>query len=146
MRTVETKIYTISDHPNKTVCLDWIRNNWHDLNQHSVCEIINSLNKLKEKIGGVLDYSISQVPDRGEYITFKDYDHKALLKLNKDDLPLTGVCWDYEVIVGFRTGSPTLVLKALHSNTEYIYSDEGLTELCEAHEYEFISDGSIYND
>ena len=142
MRIIETKVYTIEEHPNKEKCFEWIRNNWHDLNQHSVDEIINSIKSLSNKIGGTFDYSISQVPDRGEHITFKDYDHEALCRLSADDCPLTGVCWDIDLIVGLREGNSNKVLDSLHSDTEYQYSDEGLLELCEANQYEFDEDGN----
>jgi len=144
MRTIETKIYTIEDHPNVDLCYNWIRENWHDLNQHSVDEVIESLKALQAIIGGELDYSISQVPNRGEDITFTNYDRDALCRLSADDLPLTGVCWDYEVITGLREDNPERVLKSLHEDTEYIYSDEGLKELCETNGYEFTEIGSIF--
>jgi len=144
MRTIETKVYTINDHPNTELCYDWIRENWHDLNQHSVDEVIESLKALQAIIGGELDYAISQVPDRGEDITFTNYDRDALCRLSADDLPLTGVCWDYEVITGLREYNPERVLKSLHDDTEYIYSDEGLKELCEANGYEFTETGRIF--
>lgn len=144
MRTIETKIYTIEDHPNVDLCYDWIRDIWLDLNQHSVEEVVDSLKALQAIIGGELDYSISQVPDRGEHITFTNYDRDALCRLSADDLPLTGVCWDHQVITGLREYNPERVLKSLHDDTEYIYSDEGLKELCEANGYEFTETGSIF--
>ena len=144
MRTIETKIYTIEDHPNKEKCFEWIRDNWHDLNQHSVDELIESIKFLSKKIGGTFDYSISQVPDRGEHITFNDYDHEELCRLSAGDLPLTGVCWDFDLIVGLREGNPNKVLDSLHSDTEYVYSDESLLELCISHQYEFYEDGQVY--
>lgn len=144
MRTIETKIYTISEHPNKSQCFEWIRNNWHDLNQHSVEEIIESIKVLSNKIGGTFDYSISQVPDRGEHITFKDYSQEDLCRLSADDCPLTGVCWDIDLIQGLREGNTQKVLNSLHEDTEYQYSDEGLEELCEANGYEFTEDGNQY--
>ncbi len=144
MRTIETKIYTIEDHPNVDLCYDWIRENWHDLNQHSVEEVIESLKALHAIIGGELDYSISQVADRGEEITFTNYDRDALCRLSVDDLPLTGVCWDHDVITGLREDNAERVLQSLHDDTEYIYSDEGLKELCEANGYEFTETGSIF--
>ena len=97
---------------------------------------------MSNKIGGTFDYSISQVPDRGEHITFKDYDHEALCRLSADDCPLTGICWDIDLIVGLREGNSNKVLDSLHSDTEYQYSDEGLFELCEANQYEFDEDGN----
>jgi len=144
MRTIETKIYTIDEHPNVDLCYDWIRDNWHDLNQHSVDEVIESLKALQAIIGGELDYSISQVADRGEDITFTNYDRDALCRLSADDLPLTGVCWDHQVITGLREDNPERVLKSLHDDTDYIYSDEGLWELCVANGYEFTETGSIF--
>jgi hypothetical protein len=146
MRVIETKVYTIEEHPNKDLCYEWIRDNWHDINSHSVDEVIDSLKALQNEIGGKLDYSISSVPDRGEFIKFTDYDKQALISCSKvaDELPLTGVCWDYEVIKGLRYGEPTQVLNTLHADTEYQYSDIGLYELCEANQYEFTEEGNIF--
>jgi len=143
MRTIEKTVYTIDEHPNKDACFDWIRNNWYDLNQHSVDEFIDSLKALQSRIGGKLDYAISAVPDRGEYISLKGYDKKSLKNLNKEDYPLTGVCWDYGIIEALQNGSIQDSLKSLHADTEYIYSDEGLLEMCQANEYEFYENGEI---
>jgi len=144
MRTETIKIYTIDEHPNKDKCYDWIRDNWHDLNQHSVEEVIESLKALEKEIGGSIDYSISQVPDRGEYIRLTgNYNREALCRLSAEDLPLTGTWSDYDVIVGMRTEDPEKVLTALHADTEHQYSDEGLFEMCEANEYEFYENGKV---
>lgn len=144
MRTIETKVYTIEEHPNRELCYEWIRNNWHDLNQYSVDEVIDSLKALQEEIGGDLNYAISSVPDRGEFIRFTDYDTEALCRLSADDYPLTAMFWDFDVIEGLRIGDPTQVLSTLHHDTEYCYSDEGLYELCEANQYEFTEEGNIF--
>lgn len=143
MRIIKIKVYTIEEHPNKGKCFNWIRNNWHDLNQYSVNEVIESIKALSDKIGGTYDYSIGQLPDRGQFISFKDYNHDLLYRLNSDDLPLTGVCWDIDLIIGLREGDANKVLKALHSDSEYQYSDKGLFELCKANQYEFYEDGSL---
>tara|TARA_R110000803_G_scaffold112660_5_gene181038 strand:- start:3224 stop:3670 length:447 start_codon:yes stop_codon:yes gene_type:complete len=143
MRVIETKVYTIDEHPNKEKCFDWIRNNWHDLNQHSVDEVIDSLTALQKEIGGDLDYSISSVSDRGEFITLKDYDKEALFSLSADDCSLTGVCWDVDLIEGLKSGNTENVLHSLHSDTEHCYSDKGLFEMCEANEYEFSDSGEV---
>lgn len=143
MRIKEIKVYKIDEHPDKDEVYEWIRNNWHDLNQHSVNEVIESIKALSEKIGGTYDYCIGASPDRGEHITFKGYDHEDLCRLSADDLPLTGVCWDMDLIVGLREGDASRVMRSLHSDTEYQYSDEGLYEMCEANEYEFESNGKI---
>ena len=143
MRVIETKVYTIDEHPNKEKCFDWIRNNWHDLNQHSVDEVIDSLTALQKEIGGDLDYSISSVSDRGEFITLKDYDKEALFSLSADDCSLTGVCWDVDLIEGLKSGNTENVLHSLHNDTEHCYSDKGLFEMCEANEYEFSDLGEV---
>ena len=142
MRTIETKVYTIEEHPNKDLCFEYIRNNWYDLNHMDVEETINSLEALKDIIGGRLDYSISSVPDRSEHITFKDYDKEALFSLNEDESSLTGTVFDYDVIKGLKEGNIERVLDIIHNQTEYIYSDEGLMELCEINEYEFTEEGN----
>jgi len=145
MRTIELKVYTIKEHPNKDKCFDWIRNNWYDLNDHSVQEVLDSLKGLQIVIGGDLDYSISSSPCRGEYIKFKDYDKDLLNELDANELPLTGVCWDGDLIESMqKDGDAYGVLSALHRYTEYLYSDEGLQELCEANDYEFTEEGEVY--
>jgi len=144
MRIIETKVYTIEEHPNRELCYEWIRNNWHDINSHSVDEVIASLKALQEEIGGDLDYAISSVPDRGEFIRFTDYDDESLCRLSADDYPLTGVFWDFDVIKGMLENNPTQVLGTLHQDTEYCYSDEGLYDLCEANQYEFTEEGNIF--
>ena len=144
MRTITKKVYTIDEHPNPEKCFEWIRNNWHDLNNHSVDEFIDSLKALQQVIGGKLDYRISAVPDRGEFITLKGYDKKALKEIKCHECSLTGVCWDYDIIEAFQNSSPNSALHSLHKDTEYIYSDEGLTELCEANEYEFYENGEFF--
>mgnify|MGYP003126522061 CR=1 FL=1 len=138
MRTIETKVYAIHEHPNQDKCFDWIRDNWHGLNDHSVHEVVDSLKALQKVIGGDLNYSIGQSPARGEFITFKNYNEDSLKELNAGECPLTGVCWDIDLIESMQTdGNAHGVLRALHEDSEYIYSDEGLREFCEANEYEF---------
>lgn len=144
MRTVKFKVYTINEHPEKEKCFEWIRNNWHDLSNYALDEFIYSLTKLADKINGKLDYCISVWPDIGEYIYIKNYDKDLLNELKKDDLPLTGVCWDYDVIHSMQNGELSEALNSLHKYTEYLYSDEGLTEFCKANEYEFFENGKVY--
>ncbi len=129
----------------KQSAFDYIRNNWHDLGQHVVEEVVDSLKALEKAVRGDLDYSISIVPDRGEYIRITDYDKQALKELNKkkDDCPLTGVCYDYDVIQSLVNGDIEEVLNTIHKEGEYIYSDEGLTDMIEANDYDFLEDGTI---
>jgi hypothetical protein len=138
MRVLEIKIYGIEEHPNKEKCFDWIRENWHDLNATSVDESIESINALQMKIGGDVDYSISQFPNRGEYITFKNYDKDLLSELDANECPLTGICWDASLLLSMQdNGNADGLMRDLHNDSDYVYSDEGLEELCIANSYEF---------
>jgi hypothetical protein len=143
MRIESKIIYFIQEHPNKELCFNWIRENWHDMNSHSVHEFIESIKALSNAIGGDCDYCVSSSPDQGEFITFSDYDKDLLNQLDYDNLELTGVYWDYEIIKALKAGNASQALKALHSDTEYCYSNTGLYETCEAHDYEFYDNGSI---
>ena len=145
MRTIEIKIFTIDDHPNASLCFDYIRDNYFGLNHHSVQEAIESIKMLTEFIGGKNDYSISESPCRGEYVKFTEYDKESLMELDADKLPLTGVWMDAELIESMQKyGNADGLLNAIHVDTEYIYSDEGLRELCECNEWEFTEEGQVY--
>jgi hypothetical protein len=143
MRILETKVYTISEHPKKELCFDYIRENWHDLNQNSVNEFMDSLKALQQKIGGDLDYSIGQFASRGEFISLKNYDKEILKEIDPDSYSLTGVFWDYYVVTALQKGNIFNSINSLHKDSEYVYSDQGLEELCEANDYEFTEKGSL---
>jgi len=143
MRILETKLYTIDEHPDRELCFDYIRDNWHDLNQYSVDEVAESITALSKVIGGSYDYSIGQFQDRGEFISFYDYDKEELIKLNADDCPLTGLTWDIDLIHGMQKDDKNRVLRALHNDSRYVYSNEGLLELCFANDYEFNEQGKV---
>lgn len=145
MKQIITNIYQIDEHPNKQAVYDWIRENWHDLAQHYIDDLVQSLETLSNEIGGKFDYAISSTPDRGEFIRITDYDKIALNKLYKKrkDCPLTGMCYDYDVIEHMKNDSLNLLLDMIHKETEYIYSEIGLFELCEANEYYFNIFGKI---
>ena len=141
MRTIETKVYTIDEHPSKSLCFDWMRDNLHDLNDHSVQKVKDSIEALSEAIGGTNDYSFGAEPMRGEFVAFSDYDKDMLMKLNPNALPLTGTWADYRIIIGLQNNEPSSALTDLHDDTEYLYSDAGLEEMCEAMEWEFTEQG-----
>jgi hypothetical protein len=143
MRILETKLYAIDEHPDRELCFNYIRDNWHDLNQYSVNDVIESIEALSKVIGGSYDYKIGQFPDRGQFICFNDYDKDKLMKLNAEDCPLTGTTWDIDLIEGMQKEDNNRILKALHNDSEYIYSNEGLLELCEANNYEFNEQGKV---
>lgn len=147
MREVKFKVYTIEEHPNPEAVYEWVRNNWHDLGDPDVEDMVGSLKAAKDLLGGTLDYSISIVPDRGEYVRLTGFDRGGLATLyaERGEYPMTG-CWsDYAVLEGLHNGSLEYeVLKALHMQGEYLYSDAGIRSHLIANEYEFTENGEFY--
>ena len=82
MRDITYTVYTIDEHPDKEKCYEWMRNNLHDMAYHEEDYFIESLRALSNHIGGGLDYSVSLVPDRGEFIRFTDYNNELLAGLD----------------------------------------------------------------
>jgi hypothetical protein len=144
MKQETIQAYTIDQHPNKEAVFDWIRNNWHDLGEFAVNDFIESLKALADAIDGKLDYSIGILPDRGEFIRITDYNQQKLDDLSGLD-SLTGVCYDQWVILSMKDEEIELALSFLHDEGEYIYSDEGLEDLCEANQYYFTEDGAFHS-
>jgi hypothetical protein len=145
MRIICKNVYLINEHPNKEKCFEWIRENWHDLNHHSLQEFAESLKALWEKVGGELKWSIGTVPDRGQFISLADYNIDKMRELfdQIDELPLTGVCWDHAIIENAYYNQIGHSLAALHSDTEHVYSNDGLFDLCISNDYEFYENGEI---
>lgn len=136
--------WTIEDHPNKAAVFEWVRNNWHGLADSDVEEVRDSLEALAEHTGANLSYAVSVVPDRGEFVRLTNADGPRLVELDADELPLTGMWSDYDVIRGAQAGElETAVLNVLHQAGEYRYSDEGIEELLECNEWFFFEDGSV---
>jgi hypothetical protein len=164
MRTIETKVYTIDDHPDPAKVYQWINDNWHDLGDNVSQEMADSLKAFARDIRARVNWSISIVPDRGEFVrfTFGDCESPTLgdVMVNLDlsgNCPYTGCCYDETILDAFREAAKdanaTLesvlsdvehkVLTALHNEGEYLYGEEGLREMCECNEYEFTIDGAI---
>tara|TARA_B100000683_G_scaffold193498_1_gene186528 strand:+ start:47 stop:517 length:471 start_codon:yes stop_codon:yes gene_type:complete len=144
-------VYRIGEHPDKERCINWVRDNVHDLNQHDVDEMIASLKALQARVGGSLDYCVGQFPDRGEYIRFTNYKndefeevyHKAV---NSGDEILTGTFWDWIVISHVNRNDMEGLLGTIHGGSEYAYSNEGIEEIADANRWEFKEDGSLYHE
>lgn len=149
MQHVETvRYWTIDEHPDPDKCFREIRENWHDLGEMDLELMGESLRALSDRIGCNIDYSISIIPDRGEYVRADTdrYDHTVFLSLyqQREELPLTGTCYDITVLEGFNYGRESLehdVLRALHAQGEWLYSDDHLREMCEANQYLFDRNG-----
>lgn len=157
-----TTVYTVETHPDPEKIFDWIRGNWHDLGEHSLQEALASAKALADHVNTDLDYSVSICGSRGEHISFKlRGDDKPQSEAVAADMlngscPLTGVCYDESLFDAFRAAKPgdsledTLkeagesLLKTIHNEGDYIYSDDGLRETCDANEYEFTESGVYY--
>lgn len=135
--------WTIDEHPNKAAVFEWVRNHWHGLGDEDLQDVVDSLEALAKHTGANLSYAVSVVPDRGEYVRLTNADGPRLVELDADELPLTGLWSDYDVIRGAQAGElETVVLNVLHQAGEYHYSDEGIEEFLEAIEHFFFEDGS----
>ena len=142
---VTETVYTIDDHPNPDAVYDWVRNNWHDIGEHNLHEMVGSLKALADHVGGILDYSIGLFPDRGEFVRITGGNRSYLKSIKSEECPLTGVCYDYEVIEGYRGENLEVkVLEVLREEGEYIYSNEGIHEMVLCNDYYFKSNGEFY--
>ena len=156
--TKEFNIYTFNDAPKevKEKIIEMFRACPYHY-QHHMDERIKTLKKLAEVLDGDLDYSLSCVPDRGEFIKIRPkYDElnfQALLE-SKDDCPLTGVCYDDDILdclklqgysIGGLNSALNFYIKSIHDEYDDMVSEEYLKEHCEANEYEFNEDGNIHN-
>tara|TARA_R100000231_G_scaffold109287_1_gene80860 strand:+ start:941 stop:1381 length:441 start_codon:yes stop_codon:yes gene_type:complete len=141
MRNITYTVYTIDEHPDKEKCYEWMRNNLHHLADYEEYELIASLKALRNRIGGDLKYAVCLVPDRGEHISFTDYDEELLAELDADTCPLTGCFWDAEVIEHLRADDMRGLLDKLHKSHDFHYTDDALYETAEAHEWEFKENG-----
>ena len=141
---VAVNAYTIDSHPDKEAVFEWVRDNWHDLADHDLEDIVQSLKALADHTGGTLDYCVSAVPDRGEFIRLSGFNQSLLNKLNADDCPLTGMWSDYCVIKSAQhLELESVVLGVCHDCGEFRYSDEGLEDFLSMNEYLFLEDGRI---
>lgn len=143
MRTITINIYNIDEHPNKEKCYEWSRNNVFHMGDFEIEELVTSIAKLSEVIGGTVDWGLSHYPDRNDRIIFKDYNEFSLERLNADECPLTGCFWDKAVIEALREKDMSKVLNMLYESIEYLYSDEALNEMFEANDYEFYESGKV---
>jgi len=136
-----------------------------ELYDHLMPERIESLTLFAKEIGCRVDWSLSVVPDRGEYIRFTyENDEDVIHQLSKIDTsgecPFTGVCYDEDIIDSFRdikvkTESDLLqvfsiiqenYIRSIHDEYESMISHSYISDHCEANEYEFTKDGILYSD
>jgi len=129
-----------------------------DLYDFYMDERIKSLKGFSEYFDLSLDYSLSCVADRGEFIRFEgdldDIGKEDLKELN--DCHFTGVCYDEDILDVLKKSLPSNdVLEALniniqsyinsiHSEYQAMLKDEYLSDLCESNGYEFTENGKLY--
>ncbi len=124
------------------------------LYEHCMEERIETLKEFTKYIGGTLDYSISLVPDRGEFITIKGYVNDLVEQsLSLKNCPFTGVCYDDDLIDFIKNnidgemsldGAFNDYLKSIHDEYQSMLEEDYISDLCEANDYEFTEDGKIY--
>lgn len=161
--TISRQAYTIDSHPNKELVFEWIRDNWHDLNDHDLDDMIDSLLAISKHCGFKIVYSISTVPDRSEKIKFIGDD--VLIDLDKliescEQCEFSGTWHDYLFAMVINQATECLgtneikpsdlshfaqvqYLNTIHDQTEYVYSDDGLEEFCHCNEYYFYENGEF---
>lgn len=167
MKTVQIKIYRLSElsPKSKETALAHFRED-PTLASDVADEIIDSV-KCFCKTFGInfkhihLDNSIFSVdyPKLSETYNETVGDYLKTL-VPKGDCPFTGVCWDETLLDSVRenltstsTDSDDLrsvlsdslyaICRAYQDEVSYRYGDEALSELIEANDYEFTSDGRI---
>jgi hypothetical protein len=138
--------YNELNEQQKEKLFDKINFEW-DLYDHAMQERVATLEALAKEIDARLDYSLSCVPDRGEFIKFY-HDHDSIVAqidhLNADDCPLTGVCYDADILHDVKNyGINEAIenyIKSIHDEYSCMLTDEYIAELCDANDYEFDSE------
>lgn len=122
------------------------------LYEFNMVDRIATLEAFAKYLNGKLDYSISCVPDRGEFIKIS-VDCEETLKSNltefmndKNDCPLTGACYDEDLRDALEhTNLDNNALKdalqdylnSIHSEYESMLTLEYIEDMCNANDYEF---------
>lgn len=163
MRTVTEsfKVYKYDTAPDevKEKIREYIVNNW-ELYEHCMDERIATLKGLAKELSCVLDYSLSCVPSRGEFIKLipkhDDIDlniELQALSKNEKSCPFTGVCYDDDILIDIKEGGYTIdgvknalknYIESIHSEYDSMTKDEYIKDMCEANDYEFKENGELY--
>jgi len=159
------KVYTFSSAPKEVK--EKIRDYFHsefDLYEHCMIERIETLKKVAEILDADLDYSISCVPDRYEFIKMSpksgfvyneglDFESFWNVINQEKECPFTGICYDHDIIDQFTKHNLNEeklnevlsdYLKSIHDEYESMLQDDYLEDLCDANEYEFTENGKLY--
>lgn len=98
----------------------------------------------------VLSFNVKEIKEsKEEYL--KAYHSGKLLHLNKDDYPLTGVCYDYDfmqidhiISESVENEVNKIFMKLKKDEKKNVFSDEFVTDLCEGNEIYFLENGTEY--
>lgn len=112
---------------------------------------LKTLKEFTKYIQGKLDYSISLVRGQGDYITINNYSESLVKKaMTLNNCPFTGCCYDDDLIEylkqtkGNVQSSLNMFLDNLYEEYISLFQEDYLQEHCEANNYEFLEDGTLY--
>ena len=162
MREVTEKfnVYKYQDAPENIQenIRDYIIQNW-DIYDHCLDERLAVLRKVAELLNAELDYCLSCIPDRGEFISFKpnystlEYQNLWEVINQEKECPLTGCCYDHDFLdhltkytmsdAGLKNACREYVA-SIHSEYESMCKHEYIKDMCEANDYEFLENGKCY--
>ena len=99
----------------------------------------------------VLSFHVKEIKEsKEEYL--KAYHSGKLLHLNKDEYPLTGVCYDYDfmqinhiISESVENEVNKVFMKLKKDEKKNVFSDEYVSELCECNEIYFLENGTEYH-
>lgn len=98
----------------------------------------------------ILEIHIEEIKEsKNEYL--KAYHSGKLFHLNKDEYPLTGVCYDYDFMSIDHINSESVenevnkvYMKLKRDEKRNVFSDESVSDLCEGNEIYFLENGTEY--
>lgn len=138
------KVYTIDSHPNKNLVFNWVRENWEIYDSY-IQEFAQSLRALDEKLKGALNWSVGPVACDSFIKVQKDFDIEVFEALynERENCPLTGVCYDVEILEGLKSRDFSKALEGLETDCNHSLTEEYLSEHLLANEYYFKESGEI---
>lgn len=106
---------------------------------------------ITDVLNDVLESHIQEIKtSKDSYITA--YEKGNLYKLNKDECPLTGVCYDYDFLeIDYQNCDSVIneankiFMKLKRDARKDVFSDEHVTDFCEANEIYFLENGEEFH-
>lgn len=100
----------------------------------------------------ILECHINEIKQsKCEYL--KAYYSGKLFHLNKDDCPLTGICYDYDFMQIDHINADSVenevnkvFMKLKRDEKRNVFSDESVSDLCEGNEIYFLENGAEYRE